>query len=45
MAESMMLLMHMGNSIFHPFNGAHLLNTHLPRTLFLHTKQTKGTEI
>jgi hypothetical protein len=44
MAESMMLLMHMGNSIFHSFNGTHLLNTQLQRTLFLHTKETKGIE-
>jgi len=39
-----MLLMHTGNSIFHSFNGAHLLNTQLQWTLLLHTKQTKETE-
>jgi hypothetical protein len=40
----MMLLMHMGNSVFHSFNGVHLLKAQLQRTLFLHTKQTKGTQ-
>ena len=44
MAKWVMLLMHMGNSIFHSFNGAHLLSTQLQWTLLLHTKQTKGTE-